>query len=151
MFLTKWIATFLTCVIGLSATIVLALLSLILGTPTSLLFRMFDWSPRYNPFEWVARGWNSFIIMLYRVVMYMKLEHHSAVPRSAVGKYVLYLPNHGSTLEMMIWGWYATKYLNTRMTIVIDSRNDANPIGWALRGIGGLFINRKDPEEAKRT
>lgn len=147
--IVKWIATILTYVVALPITLIVALLSLLLARPTQALYQRMGWNPLHNPFEWVAYLWNSFVVFLYRHVLRMQLMWHNTAP-GAAGEYVLYIPNHGGALEMMLWAWYATAKLNKITRVVIDVGNLANPIGWALKGIGGIFVNRKRSGQAKQ-
>ncbi len=140
----------LTYALAGSLTVVISLVSLVVNPILRLLLIAFGCPPQWSPFEWVPRLWAGMLMFFFRRVMLMRLCIHGDLPLAYKGEHVVFIPNHGSSLEMFMWGWLAVKHFHARVSVVVDVRNLTNPVGWALKGFGSsMFISRGQPEQAR--
>lgn len=148
--ISRFLATLLTYILAGAMTLAVALSTFILAPPIRYLLVALHCPPQWSPFEWIPRAWAAMFMFIMRYVLFIRIKIEGHLPRFEKGSHVVLLANHGSSLEMFFWGWYAVNYLRARVSVVIDRSNMTNPVGWALRGIGAsIFISRKDPVTAR--
>lgn len=148
--ISRLVGTVLTYVVAGSLTVVVSIVSLVVNPVLRGLLILCGFPPQWSPFEWVPRVWATIIMFFFRRVMLMRLCVHGDLPRAYKNEHVVFIPNHGSSLEMFMWGWLAVKYFHSRVSVVVDVRNLTNPVGWALKGFGSsMFISREKPARAR--